>query len=93
MTKIKEEYCIMCNAAAVWVRSTQFAGDHPFCDKCANQEEDFGKNDSYELWYKIKKDNRPVPVLTQEDEDFLTRITTSGAFTLEATKKVWGIKE
>ena len=89
MTKIKEEFCIICNAPTVWIRSTQFAGDHPFCDKCARQEEDFGKNDSYEFWYEI----RPIPVLTQEEEDFLTRITTSGVFTLEATKKVWGIKE
>jgi hypothetical protein len=33
--------------------------------------------------------DRPVPILTQEEEDFLTHISTSGAFTLEATKKAW----
>lgn len=47
------EKCIMCEEQAVWVRSTQFAGDHPFCLEHAQQEKDFGKNDSYEYWYEI----------------------------------------
>ena len=47
--------CIMCDRDAVWVRSTQFAGDHPFCEEHAKAEEGFGVNDSYEFWYKVKK--------------------------------------
>lgn len=45
--------CMECNELAVWVRSTQFAGEHPYCQEHAEQEPDFGENDSYEFWYKI----------------------------------------
>jgi endogenous inhibitor of DNA gyrase (YacG/DUF329 family) len=41
------EKCIMCSQPATWIRSTQFAGDHPFCEEHARQEKDFGENDSY----------------------------------------------
>ena len=46
------EKCIECNEPAVWVRSTQFAGDHPYCEKHAKEQKDFGQNDSYAYWYK-----------------------------------------
>ena len=46
--------CIMCNQPAVYVRSTQFAGDHPFCKEHAEKEKDFLVNDSYEYWYKLE---------------------------------------
>ena len=52
----KEEKCLMCSQPAVWIRSTQFAGDHPFCDKHAKQEKDFGEEDSYSYWYEVKND-------------------------------------
>jgi len=42
--------CIMCDNQSDWVRCTQFAGDHPFCDSCAHKEEDFGEDDSYLYW-------------------------------------------
>lgn len=49
--------CIECDKPAVWVRSTQFAGDHPYCEEHAEQESDFGENDSYTYWYK-PEDNK-----------------------------------
>ena len=42
--------CDCCNEKAEWVRVTQFAGNHYFCDLHALLEEDFGKNDSYAFW-------------------------------------------
>jgi hypothetical protein len=47
--------CMMCDKPAVWIRSTQFAGDHPFCEEHAKAENGFGTNDSYEFWYKVRK--------------------------------------
>jgi len=44
------EKCVMCDEPAVWIRHTQFAGDHPFCEDHAKMEEDFGMNDSYAYW-------------------------------------------
>lgn len=46
--------CMMCDEQAYWLRSTQFAGDHPFCDLHALMEEDFGENDSYSFWKEIE---------------------------------------
>lgn len=43
-----------CNSEAKWLRSTQFSGDHPFCEKHAKEEEDFGETSSYVSWAKIK---------------------------------------
>ena len=34
-------------------RSTQFAGDHPYCIEHASREKDFGENDSYAYWYEL----------------------------------------
>lgn len=48
------ERCLECGAKAVWIRSTQFAGDHPYCEEHARQEKDFGENDSYAYWYEVK---------------------------------------
>ena len=44
------EKCVMCDEPAVWVRHTQFAGEHPYCEDHAKMEEDFGVNDSYAFW-------------------------------------------
>lgn len=38
MTEIK---CYWCDKPATWMRYTQFAGNHPFCDKHAEMETDF----------------------------------------------------
>lgn len=53
MTK-KIEQCIECDEPAVWVRSTQFAGDHPYCEKHAIEQKDFHDADSYFYWFKIE---------------------------------------
>jgi hypothetical protein len=42
--------CIRCDEKATWVRMTQFAGNHFFCDLHALQEEDFGQSDSHSFW-------------------------------------------
>ncbi len=50
-TRIK---CDMCDKPAIWVRHTQFSGDHFFCDDCAKKENNFGKkDDSGYYWEKI----------------------------------------
>ena len=46
----------MCDKDATWIRSTQFAGDHPFCEEHAREEKDFGINDSYEHWLQVAND-------------------------------------
>jgi len=48
--------CLECDEPASWIRHTQFAGDHPFCDKHAKLEEDFGENDSYTFWEELKNE-------------------------------------
>ena len=49
-----KQCCIECYSPAVWVRSTQFSGDHPYCLECAQKEKDFDVTDpSYQFWYKI----------------------------------------
>lgn len=52
--KQTNDRCMMCDAPAEWIRSTQFAGDHPFCRQHAEAEEGFGENDSYEFWYEVE---------------------------------------
>jgi hypothetical protein len=54
----KERFCIECGEPAVWVRMTQFSGDHPFCELHAHAEEDFGKEDpSYFTWEECSSSN------------------------------------
>lgn len=50
---MNKQTCLMCDKPAEWIRGTQFAGDHPFCDTHAKQEKGFGNADSYEYWYNI----------------------------------------
>ena len=46
-----------CDKTTVWFRITQFAGEHPFCEKHAMECGDFGKeDDSYFYWMKAKAD-------------------------------------
>jgi hypothetical protein len=53
---MKYKECVMCPKPVVWVRCTQFAGDHPFCEECAKKEEDFGEDDpSYFYWVKVER--------------------------------------
>ena len=48
--------CAMCDDPADWYRHTQFAGSHPFCDRHAREEDDFGKDSSYEDWDDLRVD-------------------------------------
>ena len=50
MTEIK---CSYCEEQATWIRHTQFAGDHPFCEKHAKLEADFNDSDSYLDWEEL----------------------------------------
>lgn len=52
------EVCLVCGQPAEWVRSTQFAGEHPYCTHHAKKEDDFGEDDSYSYWYEVKYDVR-----------------------------------
>jgi hypothetical protein len=54
---MKEEKCLACEQPAVWMRCTQFAGDHPYCDYHARKESDFNDEpDSYSYWYRIESE-------------------------------------
>jgi hypothetical protein len=44
------EKCLVCNSPATDVRSTQFAGEHPYCSVHAQLEPDWGENDSTTFW-------------------------------------------
>lgn len=52
----KQETCLICGQPATHIRSTQFAGEHPFCKEHAQLEKDFGENDSYTYWYETKEE-------------------------------------
>jgi hypothetical protein len=46
--------CLYCENKALWLRVTQFAGTHPFCDEHAKRENDFGQDGgSYFYWEKL----------------------------------------
>ena len=48
--------CCECDQPATWMRSTQFAGDHPYCTEHAKQEPDFlDPPDSYCYWYELEQ--------------------------------------
>jgi hypothetical protein len=55
---LMNETCMMCDKDATWIRSTQFAGDHPFCEEHAREEKDHGINDSYEYWLQVATEDR-----------------------------------
>lgn len=47
------ELYIECSSKADWIRFTQFAGDHPHCERHARMESDFNESDSYAYWYRV----------------------------------------
>ena len=70
MTEIK---CYWCDKPATWMRYTQFAGNHPFCDKHAELESDFNDGD----WEKIKMTEVDLKeVQLAWSQDILVRIKT-----------------
>lgn len=53
MTQTQE--CCECDQPATWMRSTQFAGEHPYCEHHAKLESDFDDPpDSYAYWYELE---------------------------------------
>lgn len=51
----QEDFCLICKKPTKWLRFTQFAGTHPFCEEHAKAEEDFGKDGgSYYFWAEAK---------------------------------------
>jgi hypothetical protein len=50
---MNDNRCIECEHKAQWIRSTQFAGNHPFCDYHARLESDFSDSDSYLYWREL----------------------------------------
>ncbi len=78
--------CIICGSKASWVRSTQFSGDHPFCQEHAELEDDYEKSDSYVSWSEINEQpmislaqrrvelvNLPVTIKAIEDLELLIK--------------------
>lgn len=46
-----ENGCLLCGDKTFAIRHTQFAGSHPYCEKCAKKESDFMcETDSYKDW-------------------------------------------
>ena len=49
------QVCFECGKPAEWIRSTQFAGEHPYCEEHARLESDFNdEHTSYTVWYKVE---------------------------------------
>ena len=42
--------CLMCGTPAVYIRYTQFAGDHPLCESHAKEDKNFMANDDCTYW-------------------------------------------
>lgn len=59
-TQNEDLYCIKCpegeEKPATWVRHTQFAGDHPYCDTHAEEEEDFNKIMDSLYWSRVPEE-------------------------------------
>jgi hypothetical protein len=47
----------MCGSKADYVRRTQFAGDHYFCEEHAKKEKDFLEEDSSTYWKDLNEDS------------------------------------
>jgi len=57
--EMEREKCVECNEPADWMRCTQFAGNHPYCDAHAKLESDFNDSDSYLYWTELKNETLP----------------------------------
>ena len=54
MSAFSKECCVAkCTKSPKWVRKTQFAGDHAFCEDCAKKEPDFGKGNPSCIWQQF----------------------------------------
>ena len=66
--------CYWCDKPATWMRYTQFAGNHPFCDKHAELETDFNDGDWENL--KMVEVDDLTKVQLVWTQDILVRIKT-----------------
>ncbi len=73
-TKTEPSRCLECDQPAAWIRHTQFAGSHPFCEVHAHNEPDFGKEDSYELWESIADRCLAEKAVIEEAEGEMDRL-------------------
>jgi len=54
-------HCLDCKKPTVWVRRTQFCGNHPYCDEHARRQGDFGHEDpSYFFWDCVAPQRLPA---------------------------------
>lgn len=54
MSAFSKECCVAkCTKSPKWVRKTQFAGNHAFCEDCAKKEPDFGKGNPSCIWQQF----------------------------------------
>ena len=58
VVEVTEIKCLDCEESATWIRHTQFAGSHPFCEKHAKLQADFYDSDSYLDWEELKEDEK-----------------------------------
>lgn len=61
--------CLECKAPAEWTRHTQFAGNHPYCEYHAKQQDDFGEDDSYTFWSSKKELENIIAGADQQGDD------------------------
>lgn len=55
--KLKEipldlKICLDCPNESKYIRYTQFAGNHPFCEDCARKQKDFDNNNNVDIIWK-----------------------------------------
>jgi hypothetical protein len=50
---LRKPTCMVCEEPATWERCTQFAGNHPYCEKHAIRESDFGIDDQDTYWKQL----------------------------------------
>jgi hypothetical protein len=57
MENKKHLFCVECELKAKYVRHTQFAGNHPYCETHALMEKDFLDDESDNFWEKLEDSN------------------------------------
>ena len=59
MNNLKKKKCVECDKPVQWIRCTQFAADHPYCDVHARQQTDFLVEDnSHFFWYPEEEQDK-----------------------------------
>lgn len=53
--------CMTCDKPAMWVRCTQFAGQHPYCREHAEAESDYLEDDDSTYWKQLLDSDGMAP--------------------------------